>query len=60
MKRKKYLVTNIRGFMYLGAEISDPLYIALLLKTKNKKPKNKNKKHGIIYMLGLCVSLGRG
>jgi hypothetical protein len=42
--------------MYLDAEISDHLDIALLLKTKTKKQKQQTKNY---YMLGLCVSLGR-
>jgi hypothetical protein len=37
--------------MYLDAEISDHLDIALLLKIKTDKQKTKN-----YYMLGLCVS----
>jgi hypothetical protein len=48
--------------MYLDAEISDHLDIALLLKTKPRKTKTKNKKQKTknSYMLGLCVSLGQG
>jgi hypothetical protein len=43
--------------MYLDAEISDHLHMALLLKTKTEKHKKQQTKN--YYMLGLCVSLDR-
>jgi hypothetical protein len=48
--------------MYLDAEISDHLDMALLLKTKTNKKKNtKNNKQQTknYYILGLCMSLDR-
>jgi hypothetical protein len=43
--------------MYVDAESSDRLDIALLLETETK---NKRGKANIYYMLGQCLSLGRG
>jgi hypothetical protein len=54
--KRKCLVKKCGGFMYLDAEISDHVDIALLLKTKNLEKKNNKE---LLYARPMCV-IGQG